>query len=1126
MESLYRKGFEIYESIYKELAGEKKSLVFGISSPQKAHLAAASPVNLLYLASTEEEALNAAAEIAAYGTETVYLPPRGDVLLGRRSDALSYARIAALTRMMTEDVRVVVTTVEAVFGYLPHPEDVARATISLRVGESLEPADLTSKLAYAGYERVDAVPKKGEFRLVGDLLYIFPVNSDYPVKIEFLYDEIDSVKRYAPDFLSVKDTVSAITISPASEILLTDRDVVDIFEKIQAARGLQGRAAKLRTDDVLSALSIRAAANPSDGGLTYFLPFMGNKRATIFDYLQGFSVFVDEPKKIFEGFSSFLVSHYGRVSRLSVDGEVLSAHKDAVVGERAIMTALSAMPQLGASSFVEKISAREGTFTLNSAELPNYLKNTNMLVGFVSDEVKQGRKLLIFSEDEERAETLRKLLGELSSAVTFVPRALKHGFCSKSERITIIGSGDILSKASALHLPTRAVIAPKVGDYVVHEEFGIGQCLGLTHIKNYAGEGDYLAIRYADQNKIYLPVSQMDMLSVYSGSEEDPPLSNPNKGDFEKEKSKAKKSIKKMALDLVELYAKREKTRGVTYPPDNEAMREFEAAFPYEETLGQAAAIADVKADMESGKVMDRLLCGDVGFGKTEVALRAMFKTLLAGKQVAFLAPTTILAEQHFETVAERLRPFRIKCACLTRFCTPKESKEILSGVKNGSIGVVVGTHRLLSKDVEFYDVGLLVLDEEQRFGVEHKEKIKSLRTSINVLSMSATPIPRTLHMALSGIRDISLIDTPPKNRKPVRTVVAEYSPAMLKDAITAELERGGQVFVLYNNVSRLASFADSVKELVPQAEIVTGHGRMASAELEENIRKFYKKQADVLICTTIIENGIDIPDANTLVVVEANRLGLSQMYQLKGRVGRSERLAYAYFTFPEGTLLTGDAEKRLKALVENDDLGSGYRLAMMDLEIRGAGNVLGAEQHGHIERVGYDMYCTLLREAIAELNGETLPESSSVEISVKADAYLPKDYIESELQRLRFYKKIAAISDKNSKSAVLVEMEENFGVPPVKAHNLVQIAYMKSVAAALYVKKISISASEISITYADDAYPSSANVRNALNLLKDEIRAREVDGAAAKYIIKTQNVMARVRIVTDFLRAVSGESD
>ena len=1125
MESLYYKGFEIYKRIYDVLAGEKKSLVFGISDPQKSHLAAATRGNLLYLASTKETALAVTAEISSYGTTAVYLPPRGDVLLGRRADALSYARIAALTKLLSGEVKVLVTTVEAVFSYLPRPEDVKAATITLRLRESLSFSDLLPKLIYAGYERVDSAPKKGEFRLVGDILYIFPVSSEDPVKVEFLYDEIESIKTYAPDFLSVKGSAESLTISPAGEILLTKEDVRLITKRIEEARGLQNRAAKLRTDDVLSALYLRAAANPSDGGLTYFLPFMKEKRATIFDYLEGFSVAVDEPKKVFEGFSSFLVSHYGRVERLAKDGEVLPAHRDAVVGERVIMTALSAMPQLGLSSFVEKISEREGAFTLNSAALPNYLKNSNMLLGFLADELKQGRKITIFAEDKEHAESLEKLLGELSSAVTVIPRPLRRGFVSKSEGVTLIGSGDILSKASAIRLPTRAVIAPKVGDYIVHEDFGIGRCLGLIHIKNYAGEGDYLAIQYADQNKIYLPVAQMDMLSVYSGSEEEPPLSNPNKGDFEKEKAKAKKSIKKMALDLVELYAKREKTKGVKYPPDNDLMRQFEAAFPYEETAGQAAAIADVKADMESGKVMDRLLCGDVGFGKTEVALRAIFKTLLAGKQVAFLAPTTILAEQHYETVAERLRPFKIKCACLTRFCTPKETKEILTGLKNGSLGVVVGTHRMLSKDVEFYDIGLLVLDEEQRFGVEHKEKIKSLRTSINVLSMSATPIPRTLHMSLSGIRDISLIDTPPKNRKPVRTMVAEYSPAMLKEAVTAELERGGQVFILYNNVARLSAFADGVRELVPQAEIVTGHGRMAATELEENIRKFYKKQADVLICTTIIENGIDIPDANTLIVVEANRLGLSQMYQLKGRVGRSERLAYAYFTFPEGLLLTGDAEKRLKALLENDDLGSGYRLAMMDLEIRGAGNVLGAEQHGHIERVGYDMYCTLLREAIAELNGEALPETGNVELSVKADAYLPKDYIESELQRLRFYKKIAAISDEKSKNAVLREMEENFGMPPVKAHSLVLIAYMKSVAASLFIKKISVTLGEVRVTYADETYPVSANVRNALHFMKDEIKTVDVMGAEVTYNVKAGSVMGKVNLLTKFLLAVRGDS-
>ena len=1125
MENLYARGFEIYDTIYETLAGDKKSLVFGMPDPQKAHLAAATSVPLLYVADTEARALEVSEEIASYGTSSVFLPPKGDVLLGKRTDARSYARISALLRVLKGEVRVLVTTVEAVFGYLPRPENLAAKTLRLSVGQTLSVETLLADLVRAGYERVSSAPKKGEFRLAGDALSIFPINAENPVKVDILYEEVESIKIYAPDFLGAIGRAEEVAVAPASELLLDETEVKEAFRRIEDARKLQNRTAKLRTDEILSDLSLRAAANPSDGGLTYLIPFVKEKLCTIFEYLKGFSAFVDEPKKIFEGFSRFLIDHYGRVERLAKDGEVLAAHRGAIATEKEIMSALSAMPQLGVSSFTERISGREGAFYFNSASLPNYIKNTNMFVGFVEDELREGRRVLVFTQDEERQGALERLLGKNGAAVEYVPRKLRHGFIAKSQRTTFVGSGDILSPTSALRLPTRPLIAPKIGDYIVHDDFGVGRCLGLTHIKNYAGEGDYLAIQYAGQNKIYLPVSQMDMVTLYSGSESEPELSDPNKEDFQKEKAKAKKSIRKMALDLVDLYAKRERSEGFVYPEGGEAMRAFEEKFPYEETEGQLAAIEDIRSDMEKGKVMDRLLCGDVGYGKTEVALRAAFRTVLAGKQVAFLAPTTILAEQHFRTASERFAPFGVKCACLTRFCTPKEAKEILKGVANGSIELVVGTHRLLSKDVEFADIGLLILDEEQRFGVEHKEKIKALRTSINVLSMSATPIPRTLHMALSGIRDISVIDTPPKNRKPVRTVVAEYSVAMLKEAVGAELARGGQVFILYNNIAKLEQYAATVKELFPDALIVTGHGQMNAATLEENIRKFYLRQADVLICTTIIENGIDIPDANTLVVLEADKLGLSQMYQLKGRVGRSARLAYAYFTYPAGALIMGDAEKRLRALAENGDLGSGYRLAMMDLEIRGAGNVLGAEQHGHIEKVGYEMYCTLLREAIAELNGEALPESKGAEMLVKADAYLPDDYIPSELARIRYYKKIAAIADEKGKSVVLTEMETDFGMPPVKAHTLVQIALLKGLSSVLPVKRIKIDAKEVAVLYSDPDFPSSAAMRNALVLLNGELREGDRAEDEVRYLLKVGSVTRRIDVMIRFVKALRGEA-
>ncbi len=593
-------------------------------------------------------------------------------------------------------------------------------------------------------------------------------------------------------------------------------------------------------------------------------------------------------------------------------------------------------------------------------------------------------------------------------------------------------------------------VAPEIGDYAVHESYGVGKITGTKKIETTDGTKEYVALSYRDGDTLYVPVEQMDVLSKYMG-EDNPSLSKIGGGEFERVKARVRAALKKMAFDLKQLYAERQERRGYVFPEYREEMEEFESAFPHEETPDQLSSIEEIKADMCSDKVMDRLLCGDVGFGKTEVALRAAYLCILAGRQAALMCPSTVLSEQHFRTATERMKDFGVRIASLNRFRSEREQSKILSELANGHIDLVIGTHRLLSSDVKFHDLGLLVLDEEQRFGVEHKEKIKNYKRDVDCLTMTATPIPRTLHLSLSGIRDISTIQTPPSRRLPVQTYVAEETETLLRDACIREIARGGQIFVLYNRVESIHTFASRIKAIVPEASVTVAHGRMEKNALEKNVFGFYRGEYNLLVTTTIIENGIDLPNANTLVVIDSDRLGISQLYQLRGRVGRGTRLAHAYFTYKPERVMTETAAERLKAIMQFTELGSGFKIAMRDLEIRGAGNVLGAEQHGHMDKVGYELYAKILKEELTGVRQET------VDLDVKATAFIPESYIESGAGRMDCYKQIAEIRTQEDYKRVCNSMEEQYGAMPPETLNLLIIAMLKSYAAQFSVKKISV---------------------------------------------------------------------
>lgn len=1081
----------LYRDVQDSCTVLDKTVVSKIAFGHKLHLCSFLSKKLLYV-TLEDHIQQISRELSQLGLNAVTLQPVYDVILHRRTTNLTAIgnRIKTLKDISDGNFDVLLVTPRALLQYLPNKDIFEKSSFTIDTDGEYDLDDIIDKLTAMGYKRQPIADEKGSFSAKGDVLDIYPTDADMPTRILFDFDTVVSIKRFNPDTMQGTAKLDGITVLPATDMLY-DADPDQIMHVIQSSRRLQNAKASARTGEILADIEIKLHSNKYDPSLNWIIPFIADKLSTVFDYLpDDVLIVLDEPSDIFDYLNLTAHTHKERVKTLTKDGDALSVHADSIVGVDKVSAYLNKFHQLGFSTptpfGVSDIN--KGCFLVNSTAVPDFFKDSALMVKDVFEYTSRGWAVKIFCGSQSNIDVMKSFLGDLP--VVYSDEPLDRGFIYPSAKVAILGMQDLcLTSFTATKTQIkRRTVAPKVGDYVVHEEYGVGKCLGIQHQKTYVGEKDYLVLEYAKGSKVYVPIQQMDILELYAGGETAPKLSDIDKGDFEKQKAKARASIKKLAFDLLELYAKREQSKGYKYPLDGTLMKEFESSFDFEETPDQAKAIRDIKRDMEDGKIMDRLICGDVGFGKTEVALRAIFKTVCENKQVAVLAPTTILTEQHFMTMAERLQPFGIRTACLSRFRSPAQVKEILSGLANGTINVVIGTHRLLSKDVSFYDLGLLVLDEEQRFGVEDKEKIKTFRNNVNVLTLSATPIPRTLHMALSGIRDVSLLDTPPKGRKPVETVVAEYTDAILVDAVNREINRGGQVFILYNSIEKIYSFYSKIQHLLPDARIVLGHGQMPSKDLEATIYKFYTKEADILLSTTIIENGIDIPNANTLFVIEANRLGLSQMYQLKGRVGRSARSATAYFTYPEGYVPTGDVEKRFNALMENTDLGSGYNLALRDLEIRGAGSVLGREQHGHVEKIGYDMYCRLLRETIMLLKGDISGISTLCEVSASVDAYLPESLIAGERERLKIYKRIAEFESPKDRDDFEKDFRELYGELPESVKNLGRVSLIRVLASRCGVEKAEIDAKYLRLKFVSPDYLSSVAFNQAIKTVQKPV--------------------------------------
>lgn len=1127
---------KVYQKLIGAIDDGANVSVFYCSQNARYHLASVAGHFFVYVTPDRLSARRAVEILNEYSSKKVVLIPERDDLLINSAVNLSPSiaeRTLALTEILCGEVSGAVISIEGLMQYFPSPELFLESIVKIKKGMEIDVDVLASKLVVGGYSYVSQVLSPGEFSRRGDVFDVWSTGQELPTRIEFFGDEVESLRTFAPEtMLSIRE-LNEVVISPKSDILVSQSLAKEIITKLSTMRKKVGK----RTAEIIDTINARLEVNPSDPSLIWALPFMKKECAGLLDYLPDDAIVIlDEPKAIDDKLKLQRNAHVTRVKSFVEAGEALENHKESIIARESLYENILKRRILGFQQITSANPIFEpgAIFNVKSLALPKYSSNYQALLEDVRTSTINGTQVLIYAGNEGASKTLQKFFFDNGVAVRItsnpedtypvllLPERISRGFTCPSAKVTLIGTDDVIKKVElkkkSNERKRQVFVMPEKGDYVVHEKYGIGLSEGLMTLTTSLGTRDYFCILYRGGDKFYLPVDRMDEVDKYTGGGH-PVLHKIGGKEFERVKQRVKASIREMAFDLVKLYEKRLRAKGYKYSADTPWQQELEEAFPFEETDDQLIAISEIKEDMERGKIMDRLLCGDVGFGKTEVALRAIFKTIIEGKQAVFLSPTTILCQQHYNTLQERFKPFGIKIDMLSRFVSQSDIKSALKRIESGETNVIVATHRILAKDVVFNDLGLLVLDEEQRFGVEHKEKIKVLKNDVNVLSLSATPIPRTLHMAMSGIRDISTLETPPKNRLPVETYVVECSDALIKDACEREIARGGQVFILYNRVQSIEKFHGEIQELLGgNISVSYAHGQMDEMELAKRLKDFYDKESDVLIATTIIENGIDIPDANTLIVIDADKLGLAELYQLRGRVGRSNTLAYAYFTVKEGKVLTENAEKRLDALFRYTELGSGFKIAMQDLEIRGAGNVLGAEQHGNMEKVGYDTYCKLLKECVDEVQGKAPTIAKDVEINVSGDMTLPKDYVKENSARVAFYKRTATISSYEEYEDFKREMLDIYGVLPRSVENLINVGLIKNLARKIGAVRVVATEDGMGLHFDDGSIYGNEGVFRAISEFSKESLLSPTNPPVIIFDNRKKTVESRIALLRNFL--------
>lgn len=1015
-------------------------------------------------------------------------------------------RFDVMDALLKDKCPTVVMTVEAAFDRLMEKTRFSKWIQSLNVGDVIQIDVLMKKLVYMGYERTELVEGAGQFAARGGILDVFSPTEENPVRLEFWDDEIDSIRIMDAFSQRSIENVQQTRLFPMRELVYEEEDVENAIQKMMSEfkkvkssyenKGLEEEAETLQK--YIGEAIERLSQEKTFSGVENYISYFFDKTVSILDYLhEDTIIYFDEPQRIrkhadnvaFE-FGESIMSRIGKGYMLPSQANLIFSYSDLLKEAEKYPQVLLATITQSVTDFklkdmisfsVKATSAFQQRMDLFCEEI-EYLKKENY-------------RILILAGAQTRCERLVSELYERGIEAGYAPNLsettvkkgmvmvargkLSHGFEYQMIKFSVFAEKELFGegvKKQRSHKKKKGTAIEsftdlRVGNYVVHDNHGIGVFQGLEQITVDGVNKDYIKIGYSDGGNLFVPVNQMDMIQKYIGSDAASPKLNKLGGqDWNKAKTRVRAAVAILAEDLVALYAKRQATKGYVYSHDNLWQKEFEETFPYEETEDQLNAIEDVKKDMESTKVMDRLICGDVGYGKTEVAIRAAFKAVQDGKQVAYLVPTTILAQQHYNTFAQRMMDYPIRVDLLSRFRSTKQQKETLQSLSKGYVDILIGTHRLLSKDVEFKNLGMVIVDEEQRFGVTHKEKLKTLKENVDVLTLTATPIPRTLHMSLAGIRDMSILEEPPLERHPIQTYVMESNQEFVKDAIHRELSRGGQVYYLHNRVTNISEVAMKLQKLVPEANVAYAHGQMTERELESIMKDFIEGEINVLVCTTIIETGLDISNVNTIIIQDADHMGLSQLYQLRGRVGRSNKIAYAYLMYKKDKVLQEVAEKRLQTIKEFTEFGSGFKIAMRDLEIRGAGNLLGAEQHGHMETVGYDMYCKLLDEAVRTLKGEVSAEEFETSVDLNINAYIPSYYIANEEQKLEVYKKIAQITNQEDYFDIQEEIEDRYGNLPKCVNMLLEVVLVKAEAHKLGILSISNKNKNILVTFKADA--------------------------------------------------------
>ncbi len=1019
-------------------------------------------------------------------------------------------RMRCLKRLLQRERSIVVTTSQAMLYKLPPRQHFADACRILNLGDEIDPDDVAAMLIRGGYQSVELVEVKGEFARRGDILDVYPITTDTPVRIEFFGDEIDTIRTFDPISQRSTESIQLVTLTPLREVLSDDisvehwRTQADLLIQAQPTPQLINAVREVTqhlTEAAASQYPLQGC--PLNDAIEAFLPMLIPETELLTDYLPDDTIVCLIEPQWQKREASQMHERTQELYQKKIEESSLMVPPDSLLASFETLSAQLKRYPVISSSLAPPREVTESKlaplhFEMKPLALPS--GNYQRIINQIKTWTVEGKRIHLFCETPQQSKRVTEILAErdlFPPDINISVGAISEGFLNEQLDLMVISEDELFGNRR--HRPVRhrpptdgtpilSLIDLKVGDYVVHVSHGIAIYEGIRRLAIDGKSQDFLILKYSDDNILYVPTYQVDLVQKYIGSKDNahkPRVDRLGGTAWHRRKGRVKESIEQMADELINLYALRQARKGYSFPAEVPWQTEFEALFLYQETDDQLQAIEDVKADMEDERPMDRLVCGDVGYGKTEVALRAAFKAVMAEKQVAILVPTTILALQHYDTFEKRFQSFPINIEMLNRFRTPKEIKQIKEKLAAGTVDVVIGTHSLLSKTVTFENLGLLIIDEEHRFGVKHKEKIKQFKETVDVLTLTATPIPRTLHMSLIGIRDFSIINTPPPDRLPIQTYVMPHDNEVVREAITTELARGGQVFFVHNRVQDIQNIAVTLQELVPDARIAVAHGQMPERELETVMLEFVRHKHDILVCTMIIESGLDIPNVNTILINRADALGLAQLYQLRGRVGRANAQAYGYLFYPRDRAITEGAQKRLRVIEEFTDLGSGFKIALRDLEIRGTGNILGAEQHGHIVTVGYELYCKLLEDAVMTLKGEKVEETLETRISLPIEAYLPDDYVPDSRQKVSIYKKIAGLKDDAALKELREELQDRYGAIPEPAEMLLEIASVKQLSQNLGIIAIVAGKEQVKVTF--DEQKPRINVKKFIEIIHQD---------------------------------------